>query len=131
MLYEVITQIDTEDKDIQTFFAGINRFAFSDELYAFLEVDKNELIRKKDKKVVELLLADKGLNYGNLPKALLTFHKYSDGSKAKAIDEHLIEGSLYCSNSNNKIAIHFTVSEEHIELIKSHLSNSVPALEIV
>jgi len=122
-------QIDAEDKDIQTFFAGINRFAFSDELYAFLEVDKNELIRKKDKKVVELLLADKGLNYGNLPKALLTFHKYSDGSKAKAIDEHLIEGSLYCSNSNNKIAIHFTVSEEHIELIKSHLSNSVPALE--
>ena len=104
-------------------------FAFSDELTEFLGENAAGLIQNKDKKVVELLLSEQGLNYGNLPKALLTFHKYKDGTTAKAIDEHLVEGSLYCSGSNNSVHIHFTVSEEHIEPIKLHLAKSVPALE--
>ena len=36
---------------------------------------------------------------------------------------------LYDANSGNKVFIHFTVSEEHMEPIKSYLSKSIPTLE--
>ncbi|MFB6320586.1 DUF4301 family protein [Saccharicrinis sp. FJH54] len=120
---------DDKDKDVQAFFNGIGHFAFSEELTDLLGGDAAVLIKNRDKKVVEFLLSDKGLSYGNLPKALLTFHKYEDGRTTKAIDEHLVEGSLYCAGSDNKVHIHFTVSQEHKKLIESHLSKSVPELE--
>jgi len=122
-------QIDNEDKDVHVFFKGIDRFAFTGELTALLGDRADELIKNKDRKVAELVLSEKGLNYGNLPKALLTFHKYNDGTTAKAIDEHLVEGSLYCAGPDDKISVHFTVSQEHIELIKTYLEKSVPALK--
>jgi len=122
-------QIDSTNEDIQTFYQGISKFAFYDELKTLLKEDADHLIKDKDKSVVDFLLSENGLNYGNLPKALLSFHKYKDGTIAKAIDEHLVEGSLYCADSENKVFIHFTVSQEHMEPIKSYLSQSIPALE--
>ncbi|RKD90103.1 DUF4301 family protein [Mangrovibacterium diazotrophicum] len=122
-------QTDEQDEGVQTFFNDFDNFAFSDELAALLGNEKEELLKNKSKKVVELLLSETGLNYGNLPKALLTFHKYKDDSVTKAIDEHLVEGALYCAGSNDKVAIHFTVSEEHMSLIKSHLEKILPIFE--
>lgn len=120
---------DDADKDVQAYYNGIENFAFFDELKAILGNSAKRLITNRDKKIVESLLNENGLNYGSLPKALITFHKYNDGTTAKAIDEHLVEGSLYCSGSDHKVSIHFTVSEEHMEPIKSHLVKSVPILE--
>ena len=122
-------QINDQDKDVRTFFDGINHFAFFEELTAILRASADDWIKNKDKKVVEYLLSDNGLNYGNLPKALITFHKYNDGSTAKAIDEHLVEGSLYCAGADAKVSIHFTVSEEHMDPIKSYLEKLIPFLE--
>lgn len=122
-------QISEQDKDIQAFFDGIKNFAFYEELCSLLGDRCEELIQKKDKKVVEFVLDKKGLNYGSLPKALLTFHNYENGNTSKAIDEHLVEGSLYCPASDDKVSIHFTVSKEHLELIKTHLAASIPIFE--
>jgi len=122
-------QNDEQDEGVKTFFKDIDNFAFSGELTALMGNSKEELLKKKSKKVVELLLSENGLNYGNLPKALLTFHKYKDGSITKAIDEHLVEGALYCSGSGDKVSIHFTVSEEHMSPIKSHLEKVLPVFE--
>jgi hypothetical protein len=60
------------------------------------------------------------MNYGNLPKGLLLFHKYEDGPRTPAL-EHLVEGALYAS-SNGKVNIHFTVSHDHLELFKKHIA---------
>jgi len=122
--------ISSDNADLQTLYKGLKNFAFSDELFAFVnkpELDK--FISKRDKRILELLLSEEGLNYGFLPKALLTFHKYKDGELRKAIDEHLVEGAQYCADSSNKVQLHFTVSTEHIHLLKEHLEKGIPAFE--
>ena len=114
---------DTPDNDfIKKFFAGIEDFAFFDDLNAACE--KNEgagiaaLISKGSyKAVVENLLTSKGLNYGQLPKGLLKFHKYEDGSRTP-LEEHLVEGALYAGGNDGKVNIHFTVSPEHRPLFE-------------
>lgn len=123
--------ITFEDKDAKQFFNEFSNFAFSEELLSLLneKVNKTALLEKGDKKVVELLLSEDGLNYGNLPKALLSFHRYENGTITKAIDEHLIEGALYCADASNTVRLHFTVSTEHIELIKNHLNTVVSGFE--
>lgn len=107
----------------KTFFAGIKQFAFYDELNA--ECKKNE---GKDikalmsagcyKAVVANLLLEKGLNYGNLPKGLLTFHKSAAGVR-KAFEEHLEEGAIYAANGKGEVNLHFTVSPDHLPLFEA------------
>ena len=116
--YDVLTT-DFEKK----FFSRIEDFAF----YA----DLNDACRKttgKDipaltaegnyKAVVAALLESAGLNYGSLPKGLLKFHKYEDGSRTP-VEEHLVEGALYAANKNGKVNVHFTVSPEHRAFFKA------------
>lgn len=123
--------ITFDDKDAKQFFNEFSNFAFSEELLSLLDEKENKkaLLEQGDKKIVELLLSEDGLNYGNLPKALLSFHRYKNGTITKAIDEHLIEGAQYCSDASNTVSLHFTVSAEHIELIKNHLNTVVSRFE--
>jgi hypothetical protein len=72
-----------------------------------------ELIEGKEyKKVAKSLIDNEGLNYGNLPKALLAFHMY-DSKPRTALEEHLVEGALYAKSQDNNVKLHFTVSVEH------------------
>lgn len=121
--------VDNNDPGIQTFFNEIENFAFSKELEACFDGNFADLVKAKDKKIVDCLLSENGLNYGKLPKALLTFHKYSEENISKAIDEHLIEGANYCSDAAGNVNLHFTLSEEHIPLVKEHFAKAIPAYE--
>lgn len=108
------------------FFDGINKFAFHDALDATCVKnegkDINQLIAEGNyKAVVANLLEDKGLNYGQLPKGLLLFHKYEDGARTP-MEEHLVEGALYAA-SKGKSSIHFTVSHEHMPLFKQMVAD--------
>jgi hypothetical protein len=105
------------------FFDGIQKFAFYSALDAACQ--KNEgvgvealMAVGKYKAVVENLLKEKGLNYGNLPKGLLLFHNYTEAART-ALEEHLVEGALYATNGEGKVNLHFTVSPEHVDLFKS------------
>lgn len=103
------------------FFANIKQFAFYDELNKTCLTLHNkgveELVEtEKYKTVVAALLKEDGMNYGQLPKGLLLFHKYDEGIRT-AMEEHLVEAAQYAS-TNGKAQVHFTVSEEHIELFK-------------
>ena len=69
------------------------------------------------KEVVSNLLEPKGLNYGQLPKGLLLFHKYADTVRT-AMEEHLAEGAMYAKNNAGEVNIHFTVSPEHKALFE-------------
>ena len=115
------------------FFGGIRNFAFYDALDAACQ--KNEgrgidalVAEGKYKAVVENLLQAKGLNYGNLPKGLLLFHK-SAGAVRAALEEHLVEGALYAANGKGRVNLHFTVSPEHVDLFKALTAEKVPAYE--
>ena len=74
------------------------------------------------KAVVSALLTEEGLNYGNLPKGLLQFHKYDDGVRTP-VEEHLVEGALYAKGSDGRVSVHFTVSPQHRPLFEALISD--------
>lgn len=94
------------DQSVEHFFEHLGDFAFAQEL--LLHSKNGERVE-----ILEGLLTEAGLGYGNLPKGLLSFHKYPDGSIRTPAEEHLVEGVNY-SKSGNIVKIHFTVSPEHL-----------------
>ena len=114
------------------FFDNLKRFAFYDELNKKCKTthgkDIEELLAANNYKiVVETLLHTEGLNYGQLPKGLLLFHKYAEGART-AMEEHLVEGAQYAA-CNNEVCVHFTVSHEHLELFKAKATEKQPIYE--
>ncbi len=114
-----VPQTDFEKK----FFAQIEHFAFYDDLNEACQKNTGKdipvlMAEGNYKSVVAALLEAAGLNYGALPKGLLKFHRYEDGSRTP-VEEHLVEGALYAANKNGKVNIHFTVSPEHRQLFKA------------
>lgn len=100
------------------FFKNIEKFAFYDDLKKVMEehhVSLESKIREKDyKTIIDFLLEDHGLGYAAKPKAMLKFHRYPDGSRM-AMEEHLVESANYGVNSEQRVAVHFTVSPEHAD----------------
>lgn len=118
-LFEFLdAEYDTPQTDIEVkFFNEIDKFAFYTSLNAVLLKytyrDIPSLIKEGDyKTIVKYLLSEDGLNYGQLPKGLLIFHKYKNGIRT-AIEEHLVEGALYAKQADGTVNLHFTVSKEH------------------
>lgn len=116
----------------KTFFTNINEFAFYGMLNDMCERNEHqgitELIAKgKYKAVVDNLINEKGLDYGNLPKGLLLFHRYADGIRT-AMEEHLVEAALYAS-SGGMANVHFTVSHEHLPLFHEIVDEKVGEYE--
>lgn len=95
--------------DLTAFFVGLEKFPFYKEVKNILKTDFPDYkLWSKDKyyyTFVAILLSDKYLNYCNLPKGVLPFHKNDT-----PIKEHLKEAFLYAGSK-----VHFTVSEEHLQ----------------
>ncbi|MDR1883621.1 MAG: DUF4301 family protein [Prevotella sp.] len=111
----------------KTFFEGLEKFAFYEELDAVCLKNEGKgvkaLLAGGDyKSVVANLLKPEGLNYGNLPKGLLKFHRY-DGFSRTPAEEHLQEGYLYARNGKGEVNIHFTVSPEHRVLFEKLMAS--------
>lgn len=82
----------------------------------------------KYKAVVNAMLGKEGLNYGALPKGLLKFHRYENGSRTP-LEEHLVEGALYAREKDGSVNVHFTVSPEHRALFEALVAKVVPQYE--
>lgn len=112
-----------EPGTIYSFFEKIKEFPFFPHLKEALYKDRldiDKLIWKNQfTQILEYLLTEKGLNYNNTPKGLIDFHIYSDHIR-KSVEEHLVEGALYCNNGKI-VKLHFTVSEEHLSKFKTFL----------
>jgi len=104
-------------KDLDYFLNNLQKFSFYGDLQRLLGKSPGQLPVLE---ILDQLLTEKGLNYGNLPKGLLRFHQY--GNKARtSFGEHCIEGALYAKNHDKTVRIHFTVSPEHLERFNVHL----------
>lgn len=103
-------------KHVKECFDRIRDFAFSHELEKTVSKFGTTLsgaLNNKDYHIVlSSLLSKEGMNYGNLPKGLLTFHRYGNQFRT-AVEEHLVEGSGYATNQGDRVKIHLTVSPEH------------------
>ena len=99
--------------DLTAFFVGLEKFPFYKEVKSIFKANFPDYKSwSKDKyyyTFVNILLSDQYLNYSNLPKGVLPFHK-----SETPVKEHLKEALLY-ANSNGKTKVHFTVSEEHLQ----------------
>ena len=118
-LFEFVNE-GKRGKGIDTLLENIERFAFWPELKAVLPEGAG------DRTVVSCIVKQ-GLNYGQKPKGLVTFHAYPDGAR-KAVEEHLVEGAAYAS-TDGVARIHFTVSPEHRAGFESLLAEKVPLYE--
>jgi hypothetical protein len=122
----------SKSKFVEKFIAELKKFAFYEDLDDSLRKVGSSIedaLAKKDYKlIVSHLLQDFGLGYGNLPKGLLKFHRYSDHQRTPAY-EHLIEGITHSLGKDNVIRVHFTVSPEHEPKFKELISSVQPKLE--
>ncbi len=65
--------------------------------------------------ILDALLGDGGLGYGERPKGLIPFHAYPGGERRTAFEEHLVEAAAYARDARGVCRLHFTVSPEHLE----------------
>jgi hypothetical protein len=115
---------DPEYGDLQTCIRGVKQFAFYDDLKSVMAqhgLDLASLVtpgRYRD--LLKYLLTPRGLNYANLPKALLKFHRYPDHCRTP-LEEHLVEAAAYTQEKNGLARVHFTVTPAHQDAVTSHL----------
>ncbi len=102
--------------------AHLDNFAFAEELHHKIGggVTPDSVIRG--------IVAPEGLGYGALPKALILFHHYNDGSRT-ALEEHLSEGALYATDRDRNVTIHFTVSPEYLGAFRARVEQVLPLFE--
>jgi hypothetical protein len=118
--------------EIEQFIAGLHKLALTDSLKEILGKtgnDIDELISGKNyRPIVRNIILEEGLNYGNMPKGLIKFHRYP-GENRTPVEEHLVEGTGYCMGRGEKVGIHFTVSSEHLDGFINLLTRKQPVYE--
>ncbi|MFA6923400.1 MAG: DUF4301 family protein [Bacteroidales bacterium] len=123
---------DKSFNSVFNFISNIKKFAFYDDLKSALKKNNLDidicLKEKKYNEIINCLLKVEGLDYGNLPKGLLKFHKYENSNRT-SLEEHLVEGANYCKCCGNTVSIHFTFSPEHIERFVEHINSVLPSYE--
>lgn len=100
-------------KKLSLFFIGLEKLPFYTAVLIKLNLLEKGVTTDEEKLLfVKAMLSNAyDLDYGELPKGLLPFHKYK-GHISTAFEEHLFEASLYASK-NNISKLHFTISKEH------------------
>jgi hypothetical protein len=120
-LFEYLQDHSKNQELVEKFIQNISKFAFYEHLKNTLSEKglniQKEINQKNYSVIIENLLYPVGLNYGNLPKALIEFHKYPDHTRTP-IEEHIMEGSEYAENAGNQVKLHFTISPEHEDLFE-------------
>jgi hypothetical protein len=106
---ETAENILVKSSFVAKFARNINKYAFYSDLVDVIEKAGEQLNLYN---MLEFLLSEKGLNYGNLPKGLLKFHKYPESNRTP-FEEHLVEGVFYSIDNQRTVRIHYTVSPEH------------------
>ena len=123
---------DKSPDSVFYFFEHLPNFAFFQYLLDALELRgldyDTTIAESRYEKILNTLLTDKGMNYGNLPKALIPFHAYGDQTRT-ALIEHLVEAAFYAKSGDNKCHVHFTTLPEHLELMDQHFKENQEELE--
>ncbi len=110
---------------LREFMAHIERFAFHPELKRELERRGKRLQALRDAKqfrmVLDCLLSAEGLGYGELPKAVIPFHRYPNDCRTP-VAEHLVQARAHVRDRNGTVRVHFTVSGEHRTAVERHIA---------
>ncbi len=122
-----------EGSDVQKLITGIHKLAFFDELNNLLvnkySKDVDTLLAEgREKDIIAAIIKPDGMNYGNLPKGLLTFHHSDDGTRTP-VEEQLMEGAQSARQADGTVNMHLTVSGSHREAFEKKLAEVRPSIE--
>ncbi len=127
--------IDPTDRNHQMFLQfirNLKQFAFYDELRSVMTRDglqiEQVVAHKRYADLLTYLLTPTGLNYANLPKGLIPFHRYADHSRTP-LEEHLVEAVAYAQDQDRVARVHFTVPPEYQEAMRAHVETLRPRYE--
>jgi len=113
---------DEESSSVLEFINNLEHFAFYDDLKNKMMnagLNLEQMIEKGEyKEILKFTLHPIGLGYAGKPKGSIKFHNYPEGART-AFEEHLIEALNYTKRKDGSAHIHFTISKEHEELVKS------------
>lgn len=131
-LHEFLQTFDPEEETLNSYLKEGNKsqlkvfcnslkdFAFVNDVRRKIrEIHPDYKTNKKGprlKMFVETMLEEQGLNYKNLPKGLIPFHKYKK-YYTTAFEEQLYEAAFYAT-ANEDAYLHFTFSKEHVPFFK-------------
>jgi hypothetical protein len=117
------------DRDHQDFLhcvQNIKRFAFYEDVQAAMAKHGLHLAslveRGQYQELLDYLLTSKGLDYANLPKALLKFHRYPDHCRTP-LEEHLVEAATTLQDRHRVARLHFTVPSDYQETVRQYLND--------
>ena len=116
--------------------AVLNRFVSELERFAFFpELERTLVSRGEDARdlsrdgtfqpLLDALLDADGMDYDDLPKGRLLFHRDGDDART-AFEEHLVEAARYVRREDGTCRLHFTVSQEHREGFEALLERVGP-----
>jgi len=110
----------------------LHRFAFYPDLQALCSANGNsleDLLAERDyREILSIVLAERGLHYKDLPKALIKFHTYGAESRT-ALEEHLVEAAGYVRDRDGWCRLHLTILPRHRQTFQRFLEQVQPALE--
>ncbi len=109
------------DEQLERFFRDLPNYPFYEDLSLQGEETPCEIL--------ELILGEKGLDYGNKPKGLLKFHKYSNRDRRSSLEEHIREAAEYCTGRDGILRMHLTVSPDHLDGFQTEAARVVPEIE--
>lgn len=119
--------------DVEALIENIDKMPFVSELDETLRrlTGKTTAELKKEgrfKELVSAIVNPEGMNYGGLPKGLLSFHRYTADDVRTPVEEQMIEGAQTAA-SDGDVRLHFTVSGAHRELFNRKIDEVKPRLE--
>lgn len=122
-----------EGSDVDRLLKDIHNVAFFDELDSVLRKTTGNgveelLAEGRQKDVIRGIISADGLNYGNLPKGLLTFHRADNGTRTP-VEEQLMEGAQSARQADGSVNMHLTVSPSHRDAFSRKLQQAIPAIE--
>ena len=119
--------------DVDRLLKDIHNVAFFGELdeaaKKYYGAGVDDLISQgREKDVIRAIILPAGLNYGALPKGLLTFHHSADGTRTP-VEEQLMEGAQSARQADGTVNMHLTVSGSHRKAFEKKLAEAVPPIE--
>ncbi len=125
--------IPAEGSDVAKLIDDLDKLPFRAELDSVLsaKTGKDAATLKAEgryKDIIEAIVGGDVMNYGGLPKGLLSFHRYADGAVRTPLEEQMVEGAQTAA-TNGKVNLHFTVSGSHLDLFAKKIEQVRPALE--
>lgn len=126
-------QDDRSAREFLLFVDNMKHFPFYEDLKEILNrqgLPLEALLRHdRMETILAYLLTERGLNYGSLPKALVKFHRYGEGSRT-ALEEHLEEAAQYVQDARGVCRLHFTITQMHEAKFRQFVQGIMPRLAL-